>query len=245
MNINENNWQGIFINFVLIGIILLLLFRVLRYSLPMLVKSTKRRDFIKRQLPVIEITLWFLFLSWFTFRFAQMLELYALIVAGLLFLLIFWFSRYFLRELIAGILFKSGRRYKKGDSITVAGHTGKIQNFGLELLEIEGVDGQTIFIPYSKLVGDAIHSRSESSEKSSSHTFSLKINWQGNFAELEKELQAFALTLPWVSLIKPLQTTLLDQDGDTMHINLTVYLIDHDFAINVQKSFDEKFTSEN
>ena len=244
MNMNENNWQGLFTNFVLIGIILLLLFRVIRYSLPILIRSSKWREILKRQLPVMEIFFWFIFLSWFTFRFAQMKELYALVIAGLLFILLFWFSRFFLRELIAGIIFKTNHHYKKGDIITTQGFTGKIERFGPELLEIEASDGQIVFITYSKLVGDAIHIRTEGSEKSAGHTFSISTNWQGNTAEFEKEVQAFALNLPWISLTKPVQVSMEDTIENVTTFNITIYLINRDFAINAEKALMAHFSRE-
>lgn len=241
MNMYDNSWQSIFINFILIGIILLLLFRVIRYSLPLFARENKQRDYISRQLPVIETILWFLFLSWFTFRFAQKLELYALIVAGFLFILIFWFARFFLRELIAGIIFKSGDRYKKGDFITTSEHSGRIYRFGIDSLEVENAKGQIVFIPYSKLVGDAIHMRSEGADKASGHSFRLTVIGEKNLAQLEQEIQLFALTLPWININKTAQISLICQDANQIELNITIYLIDRNFAIEAEKSFQENF----
>ncbi len=241
MNLNENNWQMIFINFLLIGIILLLLFRVLRYSLPWLFRDPKKRDYVKKRAPLLEIGFWFVYLSWFTFSFAQRLEIYGLVVGGLLFILLFWFSKFFLREIIAGIIFKINGRYKKGDQIQATGHDGRINRFGLDTLEMESRDGKLIFIPYSRLVGDSIVIRSDGTEKATTHTFTILTAVKDDIAGFEREIQSLALTLPWISINKPLQAALEQFNRDTMTFRITLYLIDRNFAVNAEKAIRESF----
>jgi small-conductance mechanosensitive channel len=241
MNLAENNWQILFINFVLIGIILLLLFRVLRFSLPWLLRNPKQQAFLKQHLPVIEIAFWFLFLSWFIFRFAQKLEVYAFVVAAILFILLFWFSKFYLREIIAGILFKTSGRYKKGDTIQSGDHAGKILRFGSDVLELESSDGRLIFLPYSQLTGGAVNIKSEGAEKASGYSFEIIAHPDMNPAAFEQALQSHALSLPWISISKPIQVSLERTGTEGMVYKVTIYLLDRTFCLQAEKAIREKF----
>ncbi|MCB2220284.1 MAG: mechanosensitive ion channel family protein [Bacteroidetes bacterium] len=241
MNITENNWQMIFINFVLIGIILLMLFRVLRFSLPWLLRNPKKLGFLKRQLPVIEIVFWFLYLSWFVFRFAQKLEVYALVVAAILFILLFWFSKFYLREIIAGIIFKTTGRYKKGDTLQTGDYSGKILRFRSDVVELESSDGRLIFLPYSQLTGGAVNIKSEGAEKASGYSFEMITDPDMDPAAFEQALQSHALSLPWISISKPIQVSLQKTGAEGMAYKVTVYLLDRTFSTRAEKAIREQF----
>lgn len=240
----DNNWQIIFINFVLLGVILLLFFRIFNFGLPWMIKNLDKRSLIKRRVPVVEIAVWFIFLSWFTFRFASNLEVYAIIVAAILFILLFWFAKFYLREIIAGIIFKTSGRYKTGDMIRLNRISGKIFRMGMDALELESSEGFNIFIPYSKLVGGPILTRVESAEQGSGYNFTLITEPKDNIKIFEKEMQSFVLTLPWANIEKPVQISFKTLKDSNMVFEVTLFLLDKSYLAKaeglIRKKFEER-----
>ena len=146
MNIPYSNWQAVFFDFLVGALIIFSLFRLIQYILQVFSSRSGRYKALKKALPVVETVFWVLYLSWYTFRFAEIRSVYAFVVIAILFVLFFWISRYYFKDLIAGIVFRASGKFREGEVIIHDNLKGTIKRFRLQAIEIESQDGQIIYI---------------------------------------------------------------------------------------------------
>jgi small-conductance mechanosensitive channel len=235
MNQLNSVWQGIFFDFLLTGVIILLLFRLLQFLLPPLLAQRRKYRQILPVLPVLETTVWLLYFSWFTFRFAAAGAVYALVVMGVLLVLIFWISRFYLKDLIAGMFFRLSKRYREGEIIAYEGWMGTIQRFGIQSLEIRTQEGQIVYIPYGKLQ-ESLTVKSESEAQSAAYSFVLTLNRKEPVPDLQQKVLQHLVSLPWSSVHKVPDVVLKETQDNGLKIEVTVYPIEKVFGKQIEVS---------
>ena len=234
----------LFIRFIGWGAAIFLLLRLLRFLLPLLLSRKKSGKILFRMFPVAELAVWLIFLSWFIFLFSEADEIYVYIVLAILLMMLFWISRYWVKDLIAGVIFRSSARLKPGDILHFEDLKGTIRKFGNYSVELETQDNQVIFIPYSKLI-DAVNVKSEPTGQSQGYTFTLVCDHIEDQSELMQQIKAIILTSPWVSVNRMPVINLESQADDTYHFEITVFPIDKSFAGKIEKLVKEKFAGKN
>jgi len=240
MNLQYTNWQAIFFDFLVGGLIILILFRLLQFILPVFLARDKKNRAVFRILPVVETIFWLLFFSWYTFRFAEIMSLYAFVVIGILLILIFWISRYLLKDLMAGMFFRVSGRFKEGEVIVHKKHKGAIKKFGIQSLVIESQEGQIIYIPYSKLM-ESLTIKSESTEQSAAYTFLFNILCTLSQEDSIREIRSFLISLPWSSIQKIPMVIIREQSEDHYTVEVTIYPIEKAYAKKIEQVTLEKF----
>lgn len=240
MEIQYTSWQAIFFNFILVGLILFAFFRLIRFLLPILVKNFKKTQSILSYLPIIETSGWLFFFSWFTFRFAEIESIFALVTAGILGLIIFWISKFFLKDLIAGLVFRTSGRFNEGDRIKLDGLKGSVRKFGLVELEVESTEGSTLFIPYSTLT-EAINMKSEDADQTSAYSFSLELKRTLSQEETVSVIQNFVLSLPWSSIQKNPVVLIREQSEKLFAVDVTAFPVDKGFTRKIEMETKKRF----
>lgn len=228
-------WQGIFFDFLLSGVIILLVFRLLQYLLPPLLTSKRRFRRVLPILPLVETSVWLLYFSWFTFRFAAAGAVYALVIMVILLVLIFWISRYFLKDLMAGMFFRLNKHYRVGEIIAYEGWSGTIQRFGSQSLEVRTQDGQIVFIPYGKLQ-ESLIIKSESEAQSAAYSFSIITNKKEPAPEVRKKVLQHLISLPWSSVHKVPFVAVRESSENQFQIEVTVYPIEKAHGRQIETS---------
>lgn len=244
MEIIDSDWSNIFIRFIIWGILLFLFFRLIQYVLSLIFFKKKIKRQIRRILLIAEISGWLLFLSWFTFLFSEAKQLFVFVVLSVLLMLIFWISRYWIKHLIAGVIFRSSTRFAEGDILHFGEITGTIKKFRNYTIELETHYGQTIFVPYSKIV-DSENIKSESKAQTSGHTFEFETDKSHGLSETMQQIKTSILALPWISVHKMPVINLIGQTETTYVYEVTVYAIDKSYTGKIEKQIRSKFTSEN
>lgn len=240
MNISNPTWQSLFISFIVLSLVLVFLFRLLRYVIPLFARKNKTTERIHRILPVIEISVWFTFLSWFVFRFAEIKQAYAIIILTILIFLIFWISKFLLKELIAGIIFRSTGHYSQGDHINFQGQTGIIRRFRVNFIEAETPEGEILFIPYSQLAEEATIKK-EGKEQTSAYTFLLETFRELSVDEMIQNVRSFILSLPWSSVKKMPGVILVEESEDQYLFEITVYPVQKNMAKKIEYELIKKY----
>ncbi len=238
------NWRDVFIGFLILGILLFLLFRLVHYFVPILLKNKKGHDKLRRFLPGIEMVSWLIFFSWYSLKFYAQYNIYTLIVLGIIVIIAFWISRFLIKELIAGVVFKIAARYDEGDRIQSGQHSGTIKKLHFNSVEIEASDGQIVFIPYSKLSGE-ITIKNDSVGQTSAHTFQLETLRKDEPGIISGNINNFILSLPWSSVTTNPQVTLLDQEGEKYKFDITCYPVDKSYAKKMEQKVLDKFGEQN
>ena len=240
MNLQYTNWQAIFFDFLVGGLVILVLFRLFQFILPVFLARNKKNRSVFRVLPVVETVSWLFFLSWYTFRFTEIKSLYAFVVIGILLILIFWISRYFLKDLMAGMFFRTSGRFKEGEVIVHKKSKGVIKKFGIQSLEIESQEGQIIYIPYSKLM-DSLTIKSESTEQSAAYTFVFNILCTLSQEDSIGEIRSFLISLPWSSVQKIPVVIIREHTESHYTVEVTVYPIEKTYGKKIEQLTLENF----
>ncbi len=221
--------------FLLLAIIIFLLFRVLNRSLPFISVRKKWRKVLLNYLPVIEMAAWFVYIIWAIQYLWEGNRLYALelsIILSLFVLAVSWFS---LRDFIAGAVFKASGRFLKNETVKIGEYAGRITGFESRNLILETEKGETIYIPYNKVLGTVIV-KSHPAENVLSHTFRLKLNDISNSMEVMNRLKISILTSPWSSLKKDPQIRLIDSEDKSVSVfEITVYAIEEEYFVQLEK----------
>jgi small-conductance mechanosensitive channel len=240
MNIQYSNWQAVFFDFLVGGIVILSLFRLIHYALQVLPSRSGRFKALQRSLPVVETIVWLLYFSWYTFRFAEIRSVYAFVVIAILFVLFFWISRYYVKDLIAGIMFRASGRFREGEVIIHENLKGTIKQFRLQGIEIESQDGQIIYISYSALV-DSPAIKHESTEKSAAYTFTLLTPADLSREDKTQTIEQFLLSLPWSSSHKDPVVTVREKQEDQFLIEVTAYPIEKSYGKKIEQMAVQHF----
>lgn len=235
-----NNWQEVFIGFLILGILLFLIFRLLQYVLPILLKNKRTQNRLKRFLPILETVSWLTFLSWYVIKFYAQYNIYTIVVLLTILIIAFWVSRFLIKELIAGAVFRGSARFYEGDRIQTSQYNGTIKKFHFDTIEMEAADGQIVFIPYSKLSGE-ITIKNESAGQTSAYTFQLETISNDEPDLLSVKIERFLLSLPWSSVTTNPNITLLDQVGEKFKFDVTCYPVDKSYAKKMQQKVLDKF----
>ncbi len=240
VDIAQNDWQNIFGRMLLWGFIVLLIFIPVRFALPYIFRKkdhlTRRRD----QWKLLQLIVWIFYFSWFFFLYAEIRSWFVVINATVLLALLYLLYRYWLSEVIAGVLFRNQYPVHEGDIIHFENIKGKVINAGNRFIEIENQEGFTLFLPYSKLQSGIIM-KSESKVLSSSYTFELKIESQEEFHELASHMKAYLLTLPWISQKKDPMIMLKEGKGRKKLVSVSVFAIDRSFVGKIEQHMRKTF----
>ena len=229
--------------FLLIAVILIALFRILNFFIPVIPIKSKNQTSIKKVLPVIEFTTWLIFLIWGINYFIRNNIYFAAGLGLILLLIMFWFAWYSLRDMISGIIIKSNKDLRINDSIYVAGYHGKIIRFGFRNLVLETENGKNIYLPYTMLIKKEFI-RSHPAEKILSHSFKVTLHKEKAIEQTTEDIRLTLLSLPWVSQIKSPGIRLESETGTSYVFHVTVYSLESRYFMLIEKSLQESLKPE-
>ena len=107
-----------------------------------------------------------------------------------------WFA---LHQLVPGMFWKVGNACQPGDVIRTEGVSGRITRLGFRVIEVETEQGDRVFVPYSRLQGQALLvSREQSGE--SRHVFEVEIPTDRPGGEVGRTVARMAMLCHGTSL---------------------------------------------
>ncbi|MBE0648807.1 MAG: mechanosensitive ion channel [Bacteroidales bacterium] len=233
MEITGPDPAHIFLHFVGWGMVSFIVIRLLRHLLAVLLFKEKPRNYFMKIFPLAELIFWMIYLSWYVFLFYEADEIFVFVVLAVLLMLLFWISRFWVKDIIAGVIFRSSTRLKTGDYLHFNEIKGTIKNFGNMSLELETQDNQTVFIPYAKVV-DAVNIKSERTGQSKGHTFTLDCPIIDELNAVVQQIKSIILSTPWVSVNRMPVINLLAQTEEIYSFEITVFPIDKSFAGKIE-----------
>lgn len=237
----NNHWQGLLFNFMLYGVLLFAIFKLLPFVLKLLKPKKKTHDFLLRSIPIIELGFWLLLLSWYSFLFAGEGQLFGYIITGLLAMVIFWLAWYYLRDVVAGIVLHAQKKLAVGDTIQTTAAEGRIIRFSLTDIQLINNEESISYVPYSWLFHKGVYHKLESNSQSSSNSIKLINSSSKDYDSLEKAIRNYCLALPWVDFTKPIRVHLSTKTPEGMHIEIKLYLFDHKNKGLVEEALVKEF----
>ena len=240
MDLIQTGSTQIFGKFILWGIIIFILFAILRFGIPYILKNQKHQAYIKQFLLTSEITVWIFYLSWFIFLFLKSRSFFVIIVFAILLFVLYVVGRLWLIDLIAGVIFKSGRQLKKGDYVEKDDYKGIVNKLGSRFLILENIDGNMIHIPYHTITS-SVFKKNETIDQKSGYSFELETKNINTLEEIKSNIQKSILSLPWSSIHKPTVITMLDQTPERFRLKITVFAMDKSFGSKIENHIKKQY----
>ena len=235
--------SSVLYKFLIAGIVLFLLFRIVYYGLRLFVKSKKRLKSINRYFPLLEMLIWILFALNALGEFIESNRILAIGVALFLIFILFWILRYSLKDIIAGVFFKLSGQFSKDDVLKSGEFSGKIRKLGLHSIELETESRKSVFIPYSKII-ENINVRLDTPEKQSAYTFRIDVPKVANENALTGEIKNSLISLPWVSVKVMPSVKLISRTASHLTFEISIHAINSSYIVKTEKMLEEKFFSD-
>jgi len=185
-------WLNEFVWSLIIGAGLFFIFRILRYFLIPQIKKVKIRERIIYYSPAIEAIIWLIYVTvvlihvFFPSPFIGLAIFLLLIIAG-------W---RFLKDFVAGIIFKLEAKINVGQKIKFNDHVGIISTMDYLSTKIEVENGESIIVRYSDL-SNFIITQANASESLKSHLLKLKIKSDKDIGIIKEDIKSIIYNLPW------------------------------------------------
>ncbi|MBS4012701.1 MAG: mechanosensitive ion channel family protein [Bacteroidetes bacterium] len=228
---------------IFLGIVLFISMRVIIYFTGFAIRGTRISNTIIRVIPVVEFSLWTVFLFWAAYvlfdEYSFMPSL--LTVMGLILCLaIGW---YIVRDLISGMILKSENAFDTGQYLKTNFAEGMIKRIGYLSLMLETTNGETIKIPYSKLANQVlIRPQKESINKYSS--ISLEISDKYNHSEIKEKITRAINSTPWVIYSRNPEIIISSKNNNHLLIEIRFVTFSDEHTNNLKKHLKE-FCTEN
>lgn len=194
---------------LLAGIILYILFRVIRLFLVRTHRSDDRTIVV---ITSLELILWTFYFFWIVERLFESKSYYTYLLPALVFVLVVFVAWFYFKDLIAGALFKIQHGPRPGRYLQVEQWSGVIKSIHATHLVLQTSSGGIVKIPYSKLQGNVLtqHEHEE-------HAGDLKIRiWPEQSLSEEDamaQIRRRILLSPYCSFKKPVTVRRIEGDS--------------------------------
>ena len=203
-------------------VLVLLLYIILRVAVKIISYINVFRKpyiFIKKFLPVVDLTALVIITFWILYRFFKDSDLLPIIMAIVALIFVSLFGWLWGRDFIAGIILKSENYFEKNKKIRLNNKSGKIVKTTMRYLEFETDEGEAIRVPYSRITGDYFTKLSPG-EKYESHLIILQVNEAVDTKSLRATVRKNIFNSPWYLVRKEPVIEILSADAGGYKINL-------------------------
>jgi small conductance mechanosensitive channel len=184
--------------------------------------------------PLASTIIWVIFVFWGTGLLLGERIYYPYIVVGMVLIILGLVTWYFIRDILAGALFKLQNELNQGDFIKIGDLSGQIKALRLTHLEISSETGQTVRIPYTKMNQELI---SNTSTPEGMEEFNIRLVHDKRYTkpELEEKIRYELATSPWCSFKQPPVLVLQNEDAESYTYDLLIYTMNHQHLRIVEK----------
>lgn len=226
---------------ILLAIGLFLLFRLLTWLVPILMLKNDKRKYAWRYTALVELLAWIAFLIWSVNFLSGSNPIYAIGLFILLFFFTFYTAWIALKDFIVGAFFKANTHFKINETLKIGDYTGKILKFKPSGIILETESGETIYLPYSTIMGKAVV-KSNPAETILSHTFRMEIPKTDKLSVTIRSIQDDIILMPWASLKKSPQVKPVAETTDKEVLDITIFSIEKDYFLEMENLLKQKYT---
>lgn len=224
--------------FLTVFFILRLLTLILSYIVQ---KWSRFKDVLKAR-PVAEFIVWLLtFFFAINFLFRDRFY-YVYFVVLFLVITILFFSWFWAKDWVAGVIFRTLHNFQKGDYVQLAKNEGHVQYMGTTHIVIDTPAGKTLKIPYSQLMNKPVSEHFEVAGTGNA-SFLLEVSEVRNEQELLEHIQEVTQLSPWHVQSKIPIVRIVDRPGRNLKIEVVVHTRNKEHAIRLEKAIKEEFTA--
>jgi len=201
----------------------------------------KRLD---RMLPVIQVLAWTIFVFWANGILFRDRVYYPYIVTGMAFFAMALAAWFFLRDVVAGLVFRSQNDLMPGENIQVGTITGQVRSIHLTYIEVATDSGSTIKIPNTRLSRELI-SGSTTPEGLEEFKIHLSVNKKFSKSEIEEKIKYEVANSPWCDYKLPPIIKSKDESETSYLFDVVIYTLNHQHLRIVEKALKDKFENGN
>lgn len=219
-----------YLGFIGVALLLFIFFRGIRLI-------SHRFNFLRRAyslLVAVELGLWITFLFWLVHYFLRTKSFYNDLVLVLVISAVILLVWYYVKDVVAGFLFKIRHNPKAGQVIWSSEVRGVIKMLATSQLLVEEEGSKIIRIPYSQLLGKSLSLETEDSHAASEAVIHLDVVLEKNYSEIERKIRLTLLQSPWCVPSKPIYVTFLSEPEKGLEVSL--HLLDKSYVEAVKSN---------
>ena len=201
---------------------------LLKSYIPLILSGKINSDRFRKYFALFQGLTWSLFILTSAFFSLKHNIIFSIFLFLVLLLILYWYSRYALRDYIAGLVFKSENRFSLNEIIEVEGQKGEIKKFYYRNIEIENENGKRILLPYSMLLG-VISSPQKIRETVLNFSFEINIPAKQPFEKVADLLKIYIFSLPWAVLKNEPKIQLLNEIDNYFVVKITIFSFDETY----------------
>lgn len=174
-------------------------------------------------LNILELISWTTIIFWAARIFLSTRSYYpylVMILAILFTLMVTWF---YLKDIVAGFIFRVRHNPVKGQVLTCEPIHGSVKKLGLSQLTIESDGGQRLRVPYSYIVTRSLSLQSPRHIIPGETTVELKVEKLDNPGKMERTLKQTLAQSPWCLASKPITIQFIPEENK---VKLGFFLLD-------------------
>ncbi len=210
----------------------------------MIVKNHSKKHFTLRWIErnwtlIISIT-WLVVLFWSISYLFGKGNYYSLVINCLIVIISVLISWFFLKDLVAGIIFRGQNRYTPGDYVQFGELEGKVESFSLTHISVNTKDGKLLKLPYSRLNNQVISQKSDL-KSFQKYTFVLTTNKKEERKMTESSILTFLMVSPWRSG-KMVPEVKFNEENDQGYLfEIQIQLRNPNHFIYLKESLEKRF----
>jgi small-conductance mechanosensitive channel len=181
---------------LIIAALVFLLLKVIKLGIKQLQNIYSGLRIVDNIIVATEFLLWLAYSFWVIYYLFGAKFYYRYLIYALILIIIVFVSWFLLRDIFAGIIFRTKHNFRNGSFIKAEGYSGQIKSQRLTCLEIITPEKQLMRIPYIKLVNGVI---TEAASRGPVEEFIIhvKIDISVDKKDAESLIRKVLLNSPW------------------------------------------------
>lgn len=230
-----------YIRIILIGVVVLLVFRLLSFLNRILPLSKEFKHYSGYLLPVAEFFVWLGFLIWSIRKIYESESYVTVVVFGIALLLLIIPVWFFMRDFLYGLLLKIQRKIEVGNRVEIGEIAGVIVKTDYLSFDVKNPEGDIFTVPFNKIRSNVI-SKQGTNASLEKHSVQLKIISSEEESQVLKRVNSMLMLAPWIG---PTQTPIvknIEKKGEEYLLTVIVQILKKEHALKirdyVQKAFE-------
>ena len=164
----------------------------------------------------------------------------ASILTVVLLVVLYYFSIFFVRDYLAGLLIKISGEYRVGDQLSFDGVSGRITKLGKIQLRLKDTNGDNIYLPYH-ILSDKLKTLQQQKEKMHGYSFNYSLPKNISYYKDSEALQQYIQALPWIHPSYAPEIKLEKTEADRYELFITIYAFDKKYYKKIEASIRQKY----
>jgi hypothetical protein len=174
-------------------------------------------------LTILELLLWTIIIFWSASIFLSSRSYYPVLVITLAVLFTLLLTWFYLKDIVAGYIFRVRHNPVKGQILTCETIQGSVRKLGLSQLTVETDKGQWLRIPYSSVVTRILSLQSPRRIVPGETILELTVNRWYNLGKMEKILKKVLAQSPWCIASKPINIQFILEENK---VKISFFVLD-------------------